>query len=89
MQLKKLNTSFYTGNPIVQNALDYYALDSKWDTTKERGHGVVKITINDLTFAIPVRSHVTHNASLILEVNRKNFPLKYKQYYSDLEFLLL
>ena len=71
MQLKKLNTSFYRGNPIVKNALDYYALDSKWDTTKERGHGVVKITINDLTFAIPVRSHVTHNASLILEVNRK------------------
>ena len=68
MQLKKLNTSFYRGNPIVKNALDYYALDSKWDTTKERGHGVVKITINDLTFAIPVRSHVTHNASLILEV---------------------
>jgi len=71
MQLKKLNTSFYRGNPIVKNALDYYALDSKWDTTKERGHGVVKITINDLTFAIPVRSHATHNASLILEVNRK------------------
>jgi protein AbiQ len=71
MQLKKLHTSFYSSNPIVHNALDYYPLDSKWDTTKERGHGVVKITINGLTFAIPVRSHVTHNASLILEVNRK------------------
>jgi protein AbiQ len=67
MQLKKLNTSFYRGNPIVKNALITMLWTVNGIQPKERGHGVVKITINDLTFAIPVRSHVTHNASLILK----------------------
>ncbi|MCD9513013.1 type III toxin-antitoxin system TenpIN family toxin [Photobacterium phosphoreum] len=69
MELKKLNNSFYTENPTVENALDYYSNDGLWDLSKVRGHGVVNITVNNLMFAIPVRSNVLHSASYILLKN--------------------
>ncbi|TKF02271.1 hypothetical protein FCV44_00005 [Vibrio kanaloae] len=69
MELKKLNVSFYDENPTVENALDYYSDDGLWDRSKVRGHGVVNITVNNLMFAIPVRSNVLHSASYILLKN--------------------
>ncbi|WP_260608175.1 hypothetical protein [Vibrio cholerae] len=70
MELKKLDQSFYVDNPKVEQDLDFDSQLGTWNSSKTRGHGIVKITINGLTFAIPVRSYIKHNASYILEVNR-------------------
>jgi protein AbiQ len=69
MELKKLDISFYTANPRVEHALDFYMNSGQWDMTKIRGHGIVSITINGLVFAIPVRSNILHDASYILKKN--------------------
>lgn len=71
MELKKLDQSFYVDNPKVEQDLDFDSQLGTWNSSKTRGHGIVKITINGLTFAIPVRSYIKHNASYILEVNRQ------------------
>lgn len=71
MKLKKLDNSFYNDNPVVKNALDFEDVAQSWiPGNKVCGHGIVQIQINDLIFAIPVRSNIKHNACLILEVNR-------------------
>ena len=58
MELKKLDESFYTDNPVVIQALDFNIVNNEWMSHdgKVRGHGVVQIDIDGLTFAIPVRS---------------------------------
>ncbi len=76
MKLKKLDNSFYTDNAKVEQALDFDSESGSWSTGKVRGHGVVQISFNDLTFAIPVRSFIKHRASHILEVDRKNPKVK-------------
>lgn len=76
MDLKKLDTSFYIDNVRVEQALDFDMKSGTWTANKVRGHGVVQITINNLTFAIPVRSHIKHSASFILEVDRNNRSIK-------------
>ncbi|WP_228293083.1 hypothetical protein [Klebsiella pneumoniae] len=65
MELKKLDDSFYIDNPIVIQALDFSAEANEWMSHdgKVRGHGIVQIAIGDLTFAIPVRSNIKHDAS--------------------------
>lgn len=76
MELKKLNDVFYLDNPVVEQALDFDSATRSWmrydqdGVEKVRGHGVVQIQINNLTFAIPVRSNIKHNECLLLEVNR-------------------
>nr|WP_220132851.1 hypothetical protein [Edwardsiella piscicida]QXO85637.1 hypothetical protein [Edwardsiella piscicida] len=76
MELKKLNDTFYVDNPIVNQALDFDSTTGSWmrydqnGVEKIRGHGVVQIQINNLIFAIPVRSNIKHNECLLLEVNR-------------------
>lgn len=72
MELKKLAESFYTDNPVLTQALDFDMKTQTWLTDdKTRGHGIVQIQISDvLTFAIPVRSNIQHNASLILEISK-------------------
>lgn len=76
MELKKLDASFYIDNPVLIQALDFDNKAREWmlyDATgqkKTRGHGIVKIEIHGLIFAIPVRSNIQHNESFILEVNR-------------------
>lgn len=71
MELKKLAASFYTDNPILTQALDFDMKSQRWFTNdKTRGHGIVQIQIEGgLTFAIPVRSNIQHDASLILELS--------------------
>ncbi|EGR4346554.1 TPA: hypothetical protein I6799_003647 [Vibrio cholerae] len=83
MELKKLDQSFYVDNPKVEQDLpkveqdlDFDSQLGTWNSSKTRGHGIVKITINGLTFAIPVRSYIKHNASYILEVNRQDRTIK-------------
>lgn len=76
MELKKLDTSFYLDNARIEQALDFDMASGTWTADKVRGHGVVQITINNLTFAIPVRSHIKHGASFILEVNRAKQNIK-------------
>lgn len=70
MELIKLDNSFYTDNTDLTHALDFDQTTNTWAANKVRGHGVVKIQLMGLTFAIPVRSHIKHHASFILEVNR-------------------
>lgn len=72
MQLKKLHISFYEENLHLTEVLDFDPVSGGWDIGKVRGHGIVKIEINDLIFAIPVRSNIKHKASFILEVNRRD-----------------
>jgi len=64
VELKKLSPSFYTDNVRVEQALDFDMQAGCWldIDNKVRGHGVVKITIQGLMFAIPVRSHIRHEA---------------------------
>ncbi|MGG6138924.1 type III toxin-antitoxin system TenpIN family toxin [Pantoea allii] len=76
MELKKLDDSFYVDNPVLIQALDFDNKEREWmlydaaGEKKTRGHGIVKIELNGLTFAIPVRSNIQHDESFILEVNR-------------------
>ncbi len=65
MQLKKLDNSFYAAHTHLKNALDNY--DGKWDEGKIRGYGIVIIEIDNLKFAIPLRSNIKHKASLVTE----------------------
>lgn len=76
MELKKLENSFYIENPVVHQALDFNSLKKEWNSQKVRGHGIVKIEIMNLIFAIPVRSNIKHRASFILEVNRADKRVK-------------
>lgn len=76
MELKKLDESFYNDNPKIIQALDFDHETQQWLGNKVRGHGIVSITINGLTFAIPVRSYIKHKASFILEVNTKDRSVK-------------
>ncbi|WP_244290528.1 hypothetical protein [Atlantibacter subterraneus] len=71
MELKKLDKSFYLANPVLLQALDFDMATNTWfNNEKVRGHGVVQIRLNELTFAIPVRSTIQHSESFILEINR-------------------
>ena len=73
MNLKKLASSFYLNNPKIIQALEFDMTTTQWmGRAKVRGHGVVQIKINNLIFAIPVRSNVEHDESYILEVDRRN-----------------
>jgi protein AbiQ len=68
MELKKLDSSFYQQNPVVLEALDFDAKTNSWlGNDKIRGHGIVQIQLNGLTFAIPVRSHIRHDDCHIIE----------------------
>ncbi len=72
MELKKLSPSFYTDTPTLIQALDFDMQLGQWMAGKIRGHGIVAISINDLTFAIPVHSNIRHGAAFILEVNKQD-----------------
>ncbi|EDT2962895.1 hypothetical protein EL09_22830 [Salmonella enterica subsp. enterica] len=76
MELKKLDSSFYTDNPVIQQALDFDQQTGQWAENKTRGHGIVQIELNGLVFAIPVRTYVKHDACFILEVNRDDRSVK-------------
>jgi protein AbiQ len=69
MQLKKLDLSFYYANTNLVEALDN--VYGYWIEGKTRGYGVVIINFKNLTFAIPLRSHINHNAAY-LTVNNEN-----------------
>lgn len=64
MKLKKLDSSFYRENTHLTNAMDNY--DGHWgregENSKVRGYGIVIIKINNLTFAIPLRSNANRKA---------------------------
>lgn len=61
MQLKKLDQSFYVDNAHLVQALDN--INGQWIQGKTRGYGIVVITINHLTFGIPLRTNIRHTAS--------------------------
>jgi protein AbiQ len=63
MHLKKLDTSFYDENTHLVEALDNF--NGNWQEGKARGYGVVIINLNNLTFAIPLRSNIRHKAAYI------------------------
>ena len=63
MQLKKLDNSFYINNTHLREVLDNHNGD--WTQGKVRGYGVVIISINNLSFAIPLRSKIKHKSSYI------------------------
>jgi len=63
MKLLKLDPSFYAENTHLVEALDNF--DGKWEEGKVRGYAVVIINLNDLTFAIPLRTNIKHKASYI------------------------
>jgi protein AbiQ len=65
MQLKKLDLSFYNDHTSLTNALDFE--NGAWAQNKTRGYGIVLVSINGLTFGIPLRSHIKHDACYIVE----------------------
>lgn len=69
MQLIKLDPSFYPAHTHLIQALDNH--NGVWDAGKIRGYGVVVITINNLTFAIPLRTNINHTAAYITVRNKQ------------------
>ncbi|PHM28552.1 type III toxin-antitoxin system TenpIN family toxin [Xenorhabdus innexi] len=65
MKLRKLDQTFYDENIYLIQALDNES--GKWIPGKTRGHGIVVININKLTFAIPLRTSIKHNAAYITQ----------------------
>lgn len=63
MKLKKLDQQFYIDHAHLVEALDN--ANGNWTKGKTRGYGIVVITINTLTFAIPLRSNIRHKAAYI------------------------
>jgi len=61
--IKKLDNSFFIDNYHLYDVLDCY--DGVWDRSKVRGYGIVVISFDALTFAIPLRSNINHGASYI------------------------
>ncbi len=61
MKLTVLDQSFYDENTHLIQALDN--INGTWIERKTRGYGVVIISINTLTFAIPIRSNINHKAA--------------------------
>lgn len=73
MELKKLDQSFYTENTHLQEALDL--IDGHWTNCKVRGHGIVCISINDLIFAIPLRSNIGHDGAYLTLRKSRETPM--------------
>jgi protein AbiQ len=69
VKLVKLDNSFYRENFHLKEALDNE--DEKWITGKVRGYGIVVIKINNLTFAVPLRTNIRHKASYIVVKSAK------------------
>jgi len=63
MKLKKLDHAFYANHGHLKEALDNH--DGNWEKGKTRGYGVVVIQLNQLTFAIPLRTNIKHSAAYI------------------------
>ena len=61
MLVKKLDTSFYVANTHLINALDL--VNGQWLAGKARGYGIIILSINNHTFAVPLRSSIKHQAS--------------------------
>ena len=68
MQLKKLDASFYIENTHLHEALDNHK--GEWEKGKKRGYGVIIVEFNYLTFAIPLRSNLTHKAVYVTKEMR-------------------
>ena len=96
VQLKKLDNSFYINNTHLKEALDNH--NGSWTPGKTRGYGVVIILINNLSFAIPLRSNIKHKSSYItVRSNQKGLEgkgldftkallIKEQRYISNLPF---
>lgn len=61
MKLRKLDVSFYPAHTHLVQALDNE--DGNWIQGKIRGYGIAVIDFRGLTFAIPLKSKITHNAA--------------------------
>ncbi len=49
---------------IKEDAYNRLSKDRPQVLQKNRGYGIVSVTVNDLTFAIPLRSNMNHNNGL-------------------------
>lgn len=67
MEIVKLDKTFYNDNNNLIEALDH--VQGNWIENKTRGFGLVIININNLTFAIPLRSNIKNKASFITKKN--------------------
>lgn len=63
MQLVKLDPAFYTDHTHLVQVLDN--VGGVWTAGKTRGYGIVLISINNLTFGIPLRSNIKHKAAYL------------------------
>lgn len=77
MQLKKLDGSFYTDHAHLQEALDNHS--GNWAAGKTRGYGMVMISINNLTFAVPLRSNIRHSAAFLTVRGGRNKGLDFSK----------
>ncbi|HAS23955.1 MAG TPA: hypothetical protein DCR51_12745, partial [Idiomarina loihiensis] len=64
MHIKKLDHSFYPDHTHLKEVLDLRE-DGRWIKGKDRGYGIAVVTIDNLKFAIPLRSTIKHNAAYI------------------------
>jgi hypothetical protein len=59
----KLDESFYIDSQNLVEALDH--VQGSWTKNKTRGYGLCLININNLNFAIPLRSYIKYKASFV------------------------
>lgn len=59
MKIQKLAPKFFEENKGLVEVLD--KARGEWTGGKERGYGIVMVSLNNLTFGIPLRSHINHS----------------------------
>ncbi len=60
MLIQKLEDAFFDENKHLVEVLD--KKNGVWDEEKKRGYGIVLISLDNLRFGIPLRSHIAHRA---------------------------
>lgn len=68
MLIHKLAPLFYEENEHLIEVLD--RRDGKWIGEKERGYGILLISLNDLRFGIPLRSNAHPRFAFITKDNK-------------------
>lgn len=69
MDIRKLESLFYEENVHLKEVLD--KTGNVWVGDKTRGYGIAVITLNGLTFGIPLRSNIPHKFHFLTKKNHQ------------------
>lgn len=91
MRIVKLSDTFFEENSHLLEVMD--KTDKGWELKKKRGYGIVIIHYNQLTFGIPLRSHLMHKSGFKTSENKgldytKAELLNKAQYITNISFII-